>query len=120
MGGRVRLNVILCNFFTFKTNTFSIIENKHSFFSILFFLLPVFILLFWYSYNSFRLHQFQTFQNTNETYKYKYNPSKQILFLFQFSSFINFHHNHIYSSTHNVPTKTHSHRQKHTKTASTA
>lgn len=95
-------------------------KNKHSFFSILFFLLPVFILLFWYSYNSFRLHQFQTFQNTNETYKYKYNPSKQILFLFQFSSFINFHHNHIYSSTHNVPTKTHSHRQKHTKTASTA
>lgn len=113
--GRVRLNVILCNFFTFKTNTFSIIKTN-----IVSFLFSFFCYLFSFYYSgiatSFRLHQFQTFQNTNETYKYKFNPLKQILFLSSFPALLIL----IITISIPAPTKTHSHRQKHTKTASTA
>lgn len=81
--GRVRSNVILYNFFTFKTNVFSIIKPC---FSILFFCC---LFSFCYSgiaqtkYNSFRLQQLQTFQNTQNLYIQKY-ILKTNTFSFQF------------------------------------
>lgn len=85
----------------FHIQTERIFDNKNVlFYSV--FCCPFSVLLFWYSSFSiffFRLQQLQTFQNTSETYKYKYNPLKQILFL---SSFYNLHTIHIHFSTHNT------------------
>ncbi len=106
--GRVRSNVILYNFFTFKTNTFSIINSAFLFR----FLLPhpFSVLLFWYSSICFLFDcsSKKTFQNANKTYTYKNTSLKQILFL---SSSCNTFLFRIYSSTHNT-TKTRQNRLK--------